>query len=129
MKSADENSMEIPASPLVADFANIEAVPCPCGLAQRALMSPDNELASVHRVTISANARAHFHKQHTEIYIGVEGDGEIELNGERQPLRPGGVVMIPPGVRHRAVVEEGKTLVIFNIVMPPFDVNDEWFDE
>jgi hypothetical protein len=35
--------------------------------------------------------------------------------------------MIRPGTRHRAVV--GKTpMKILNIVVPPFDADDEWFD-
>ena len=37
---------------------------------------------------------------------------------------PGSAVLIPPGVRHRAV---GK-MRILNVVVPPFDPADEWFD-
>ena len=37
---------------------------------------------------------------------------------------PGTVVLIPPGVRHRAV---GR-MTLLNVVMPPFDPADEWFD-
>jgi hypothetical protein len=33
-------------------------------------------------------------------------------------------VLIPPGVRHRAV---GR-MTILNMVVPPFDPADEWFD-
>jgi hypothetical protein len=33
-------------------------------------------------------------------------------------------VLIPPGVRHRAV---GR-MTILNVVVPPFDPGDEWFD-
>jgi hypothetical protein len=31
-------------------------------------------------------------------------------------------------VRHRAVVEAGARMKILNIVIPPFDPADEWFD-
>jgi hypothetical protein len=35
--------------------------------------------------------------------------------------------MIRPGTRHRAV--PGKApMKILNIVVPPFDAHDEWFD-
>ncbi|MFO0845247.1 MAG: hypothetical protein U0797_23170 [Gemmataceae bacterium] len=40
------------------------------------------------------------------------------------PVRPGSAVMIPPGVRHRAV---GR-MKILNVVAPPFDPADEWFE-
>jgi hypothetical protein len=37
---------------------------------------------------------------------------------------PRGAVLITPGVRHRAV---GR-MTIPNILVPPFDPADEWFD-
>ena len=48
----------------------------------------------------------------------------VELDGERMAVGPGGAAPIPPGVRHRAV---GR-LSILNVVIPPFDPADEWFD-
>ena len=39
-------------------------------------------------------------------------------------LEAPGEVLIPPGVRHRAV---GR-MTILNVVVPPFDPADEWFD-
>ncbi len=118
----------IPAAPLLADFADIAPVDCPCGRAQRALVDRGNRLCSLHRVEISANARTHYHRHHTEVYHVLDGGGEIELDGERRPLRPGVSVLIPPGVRHRAVVAHGQRMTILNFVMPPFDAADEHFD-
>ena len=60
----------------------------------------------------------------TEIYVVLEGVGEMELDGERVPVRPMSSVMIKPGCRHRAI---GK-LKILNIAIPKFDPADEWFD-
>jgi hypothetical protein len=37
---------------------------------------------------------------------------------------PGGVVLIPPGVRHRAA---GRMPIVY-VVVPPFDSADESFD-
>ena len=39
-------------------------------------------------------------------------------------MKPGVAILIPPGVRHRAV---GR-MTILNVVVPPFDPADEWFD-
>jgi mannose-6-phosphate isomerase-like protein (cupin superfamily) len=109
---------------LIAHLDEIEPVKCPCGWARRALATRDNGLATVHQVDIQADARTHYHKATTEIYVVLEGEGRIELDGVPVPLRPMTVVMIKPGCRHRAI---GK-LKILNIAIPPFDETDEWFD-
>ena len=111
----------------IADFSQIAGVPCPCGSSRRAFMRSDNRLVSVHVVDISKDAQAHYHKSQTETYYFLEGEGQMELDGRLYPVKPGMSVMIRPGTRHRAVV--GKTpMKILNIVVPPFDPDDEWFD-
>jgi mannose-6-phosphate isomerase-like protein (cupin superfamily) len=110
----------------VIDFDELAPVRCPCGWARRAFAEVPGAPVSVHRVQIAEDARAHYHKAHTETYfvLECEAGAAIELDGERVPVRVGVVVMIPPGVRHRAV---GR-MVILNVVAPPFDPADEWFD-
>ncbi len=106
----------------VAQLDEIPAVPCPCGQARRAFGEPWNTLATVHLTDISADSRAHHHKKMTEIYIVLEGEGFLEADGERIPLRPLTTVMIRPGCVHRAV----GNLRIINVPMPPFDPADEY---
>ena len=60
----------------------------------------------------------------TEIYVILEGEGHLELDGAQVPVKPFTSVMIKPGCRHRAI---GK-LRILNIPIPAFDPTDEWFD-
>jgi len=103
----------------------VEAVRCPCGFAKRAFASPENQTATLHMVDIQSDSRTHYHKKLTEIYLVLEGEGEMELDGERFPVRPMSAIMIQPGCRHRAI---GK-LKIINIPVPAFDPEDEWFDE
>ena len=112
---------------LVADFASLEATPCPCGASRRAFIRPDNRTCSVHLVEISSDSKVHYHKGFTETYYVLEGEGRLELNGQELPVRPGMAVMIRPGTRHRAVPAPGP-LRILNIVVPPFDPRDEWND-
>jgi mannose-6-phosphate isomerase-like protein (cupin superfamily) len=116
----------VPAAAVVADYSTIEPVRCPCGWARRAFADVPDAPASVHRVEVEVDARIHYHRAHTEIYYILEcaAGAAIELDGERVPVTMGQAVMIPPGVRHRAV---GR-MTILNVVVPPFDPDDEWFD-
>lgn len=97
------------------------AAPCPCGAATRVLTGEDTDLLSVHFVDIAADAQPHRHERLSEVYIVLEGQGAVELDGTREPVEPGTVVLIPPGTVHRAL---GK-LQIINVVIPPFDPTDE----
>ncbi|MGB2866773.1 MAG: cupin domain-containing protein [Sedimentisphaerales bacterium] len=112
------------ANYMIARFDEIDAVKCPCGFAKRAFAGPDNSAATMHIVDIHADSRAHYHKKLTEIYLVLEGSGQMELDGDKIPVTPFTAIFIKPGCRHRAV---GKMRII-NVCIPPFDPDDEWFD-
>jgi len=63
-------------------------------------------------------------QEQEEVYMVLEGEGEMELDGERVPVKPLTAIYLKPGCRHRAL---GK-LKILNIPVPAFDESDEWFD-
>ena len=112
------------ANYMIARFDDIEAVKCPCGFSRRAFVSPDNPLATMHIVDIEQDAKVHYHKKLTEVYLILEGEGHMELDGESVPVKPFTAIFIKPGCRHRAV---GK-MRILNVSIPAFDPKDEWFD-
>jgi len=112
------------ANYMIADLNAIPPVRCPCGFAKRAFAVPDNQTATLHVVDIQEDSRTHYHKKMTEIYLVLEGEGQMELDGKLFPLKPMTSVLIKPGCRHRAI---GK-LKIVNIPIPAFDEADEWFD-
>jgi mannose-6-phosphate isomerase-like protein (cupin superfamily) len=124
-KPLGEDSIQ-PERAGVVDLTIVDPVRCPCGWARRAFADRPGSPASVHRVEIDADAIAHYHRTQTEIYYILEcgADAAVELDGERVAVRPGSAVLIPPGVRHRAV---GR-MTILNVVVPPFSQADEWFD-
>lgn len=109
---------------MIADFDSIDAIECPCGFSRRAFVSPENSTATMHIVDIEEDAKTHYHKKLTEVYLILEGEGRMELDGELIPVKPFTSIMIKPGCRHRAV---GKMKIV-NVSIPPFDPEDEWFD-
>jgi mannose-6-phosphate isomerase-like protein (cupin superfamily) len=109
---------------LINQLDEIAPVACPCGWARRAFADAAAHVAGVHLVDIRQDAQVHYHRKMTEIYVVLEGQGEIELDGQRFPLKPLTVVYIRPGCRHRALGH----LRLLNIPIPAFDPADEWFD-
>lgn len=108
----------------ISQLQDLEAGECPCGITRRAFANSLTGPASVHLVQIQKDARTHYHRRLTEIYLVLEGEGSIELDGETVRLKPLTAVLIEPGCRHRAV----GNLTIVNISIPAFDPADEWFD-
>jgi mannose-6-phosphate isomerase-like protein (cupin superfamily) len=109
---------------MVSQLDQVPPVRCPCGWARRAFAASSDNVASMHIVEIEEDSRAHYHKRMTEIYLVLEGSGEMELDGQLIPVKPMTAIYIRPGCRHRAI---GK-LRIVNIPVPSFDETDEWFD-
>ena len=113
-------------SPHVVDFAELAPQVCPCGQTRRAFAAVASVPLTVHQVEIAIDAQLHYHKTLTEIYYFLEcaPNAQLQLDDEFIPVRAGMSVLIPPGVRHRAI---GRMRVL-NIVTPKFDPADEWFD-
>ncbi len=109
---------------MFSQLDEIDGTDCPCGLSRRAFVSPDNPVATLHMVDIKKDSEVHYHKKLTEIYLVLEGEGYMELDGEKVPVRPMSAIFIKPLCRHRAVGE----MRIVNIPVPAFDPEDEWFD-
>jgi len=109
---------------MIAHFDEIDVQSCPCGYTQRAFVSPDNTTATLHIVEIIEDAKVHYHKKLTEIYLVLEGNGHMELDGKIVPVRPYNAIFIKPGCRHRAI---GRMRIV-NVSIPAFDPEDEYFD-
>jgi quercetin dioxygenase-like cupin family protein len=108
----------------IVDLQQLPGVPCPCGIARRAFADVPEYPGTVHLTSISADAELHYHKRLTETYyiLECEPDARMQLDDEIVPVKRGLCIMIPPGVRHRAL---GK-MTVLNIVFPKFDPADEF---
>ena len=55
---------------------------CPCGSTRRAFVDGPAKAASLHLVEIHQDSRTHYHRRTTEIYLVLEGEGRMELDGQ-----------------------------------------------
>jgi mannose-6-phosphate isomerase-like protein (cupin superfamily) len=110
----------------IVDFAQAAGVPCPCGTARRAFEDVDDFPATVHVTDICEDAALHYHKRLTETYYFLQCSpgAKMQLDGEIIDVRPGMCILIPPGVRHRAI---GKMKVLI-VALPKFDPADEYLE-
>ncbi|NQU25377.1 MAG: cupin domain-containing protein [Candidatus Nealsonbacteria bacterium] len=107
----------------IVDFDGLPGTSCPCGVARRALVDAPEFPGTVHRTEITVDAKLHYHRRLTELYYMLEcgPDAKMQLDDDLLPVRPGTCILIPPGVRHRAV---GRMTVLI-VVLPKFDPEDE----
>ena len=73
---------------LKASLTEIDPSSCPCGLSRRAFMDAEGRPATVHLLEVSRDTEPHYHKKMLECYTILEGEGWLELDGERVPVKP-----------------------------------------
>lgn len=99
-------------------------VPCPCGFSTRIVTARDGLGGSFHITTITDSVK-HYHAHTNEIYYILEGTGIVELDDVTQEIRPGQVITIPAGVRHRLKADDVVRTIV--VAIPAFDSADEHF--
>ena len=68
----------------------------------------------------------HFHAETEEIYVVLDGTGEMEIEGDRRALGPGDAVLIAPGAWHQ--IRAGETSLRFLCCCaPPYRDEDTFF--
>lgn len=107
-------------------FAQLDELPpieCCCGTTQRAFADLPDAPASVHHLQVKDDPTPHYHQKTTEIYLVLEGEGFLELDGEQIAVKPLSTVLIKPGCRHRAIGQ----LRVVNIPIPKHNEDDFFF--
>jgi len=69
----------------------------------------------------------HYHALTEEIYLFLEGGGEMEVDGERAAVAAGDAVLIRPGARHTITAGADGARFLCCCV-PPYADNDTYFD-
>ena len=85
-------------------------------------------LQSLAQATLDSGqtTQRHYHRRSEEIYFVLEGEGEMELAGERRTLGPGAAVLIPPGTWHE--IRARQTLRFLCCCAPPYSHGDTFFE-
>jgi mannose-6-phosphate isomerase-like protein (cupin superfamily) len=69
----------------------------------------------------------HYHARTEEIYVVLDGLGEMEVDGDRQPVGAGDAILIPPGAWHQIRAEGGAPLRFLCCCAPPYADDDTYF--
>ncbi|MGH2996666.1 MAG: cupin domain-containing protein [Gaiellaceae bacterium] len=70
----------------------------------------------------------HYHARAEELYVLLDGRGEMEVDGERGEVGPGDAVLIPSGARHQIRASEDGPLRFLCCCAPPYSHDDTFFD-
>ncbi len=68
----------------------------------------------------------HYHARSEEIYLIVEGGGELEVDGERREVAAGDAVLIPPKAWHELTAGRSGVRLLCCCV-PPYADDDTFF--
>ena len=109
---------------LVKDANQIKPVACSCGLSIRPITIRDTFIANLH-ITQIKSSQKHYHKNCTEFYYIIEGQGKMELGDKEIEIYPGITIMINKGVPHRGYGD--FKAIIFGV--PAMEDDDEFFIE
>ena len=82
---------------------------------------------SLAEASVSAGARTqrHQHRVTEEIYVVLEGEGELEVDGERRGVGPGDAILIPAGAWHEITAK--SELRFLCCCVPPYTDDDTYF--
>ena len=108
---------------LVRRLQEAPTVPCPCGQSTRILTRQDTAVCNLH-VTFIKDSIKHYHKECTEVYYILDGQGKMELNNDVIDVAPGTVVFIEPYTAHRLWSQDGVRTVVFGL--PAVKAEDEY---
>jgi mannose-6-phosphate isomerase-like protein (cupin superfamily) len=72
--------------------------------------------------------QSHYHAATEEIYVLLEGEGEMEVDGEVRRVGPGDAILIPPGARHQIRAERDAALRFLCCCAPPYRDEDTFLE-
>lgn len=93
------------------------------GALSKPLVAPDDSEARLidHRISCyqpMAYVAPHTHRVQEQVYHVLEGEGQMEIDGEKRVVRKHDVIFIPRGVEH-ALYNSGLVDLVFLVITTP----------
>jgi len=115
-----------------SEVENEKAIPC--GKLKQHFIDKDIEI-DVNRIEEGKVTKPHYHKKMTEIYLIVNGNGEMKIkdrktgNIESKKVQPLSSILIPLNHIHQLTNTGKEVLVHYVICRPPWREDDEFFGD
>ena len=93
-------------------------------LAGRAIGTTLNQSLAEATVPAGGTTIEHYHREAEELYFFTHGRGRMRLAGKEQDVRPGDVVVIAPGMRHKLWAGEDAPLRLLCCCAPAYSHDD-----
>jgi len=74
-------------------------------------------------------SREHYHTSAEEVYLVLDGHGDVRIDGETQAIGPGDLIEIVSGQRHKLWQRGEGDLVLLVTCAPPYNVQEVVFTE
>ncbi len=101
-----------------ADYENVKVLPV-----------HTDEAVSSFIIFVKKAVAPHYHKDHSEHVVVLEGKGLMQLGDEQRKIRKGDIVVIPKGVVHSVRVTSRKPMKVLSVQAPEFKGKDRIFVE
>jgi mannose-6-phosphate isomerase-like protein (cupin superfamily) len=110
----------------VASLASAEPFTTRDGSTIRELHHTEEQSLAEARLEPGQATERHYHARTEEIYFLLEGEGDLEIDGERRSVGPGDAILIPPGARHQ--IRADSPLRFLCCCAPPYSDDDTFFE-
>jgi len=96
-----------------------------CGIMRKLTTTEDFKGMDFAQVTITDATNEHYHRQLTEVYYVLKGSIVVEVDGEKENLEKGSLIMIYPNTKHKAWKTSKEDAKILVVCCPPWNEKDE----
>jgi len=88
----------------------------------------EDELHSTYLITVVKHVPLHFHKNHSENIIVLEGEAIMKIGNDTLNISPKDQITIPKRTLHEVIKVLGKKpLKVISVQSPKFDPKDRFF--